>query len=325
MKMVLCALAVLAGLHQPLALMEPQDVMVQEQRYNGAGECYYTADFAYETGPYQVQRYTYDDDTCCRVYDFNANGKLVRVGNVQDDGSVDIDWQAVFDERGNMLECSLSAAYPERMQYTYDEFGNVLTAHRYENGDMPAEVWVYAYDEEDRCASRKNYVGSGVLNNIMRYEYDGNLLVRREECTAAGELRNWQTYSYTADGRLYKSESGNIYDGLSQWTIYDYDKAGNLLSETLNYNSGESRSRKLEYDAAGHCLADYTYHAGGGVESNDMKYDVRGNLVERVQDLGDGEKTRLVYKYKTVLLPKNLQLRYELTDSMYMDFAFAGN
>lgn len=288
---LLCALAVLAGLHTPLALMEPADVVVQEQRYNGAGECYYAVKFAYETIPYQVKKYIYDDDTYCRVYDFNADGKLVSVGNVQDDGTVHADWQAAFDERGNMLEFSLCAAWPERMKYTYDENNKLLTAHRYEDADTLAEVWVYAYDEAGRCIGRKNYVGFGVLNVIMNYEYDGDLLVRREECTADGELRNWWIYSYTADGRLYKMECGNVYDGLTEWEIYDYDKAGNLLSKTLNYNSGESKSRKLAYDEKGNCLLDYTCYAGGDISSSDIKYDARGNMLELVQDLGDGEKT----------------------------------
>ena len=184
-----------------------------------------------------------------------------------------------------------------RTDYTYDCFGNVLTAKddkaRAEN--LPYSV-SYAYDHAGRVLSETD-----VFGNAATYSYNdaGNLINIHE---AAGKT---VSYSYDALGR-----NTIAYDG-SMFSKNYYDDNGNLVktteSQTANASNGHAttmtyddlnRMTKLVNSTSKTDLTSTT-----GIYEH-YTYDIMGNVLSTAQDALGANKTTYTYD----ILGRNLSV-----------------
>ncbi|WP_101909222.1 RHS repeat domain-containing protein [Marasmitruncus massiliensis] len=165
----------------------------------------------------------------------------------------------VYDNVGNklavytgMLDDSTDGA--EKITYTYDRFGNVLTA-----ADPADRTERFAYDGMGRLISKTDRNG-----NVYTYAYDGLDRILNESVTAGGETTSTQhrytktgqklsesndtlsvTYQYDAQGRvIQQSESNDVVK------IMGYDAAGNRISFTLKRGTVQEINLGYTYDRA---------------------------------------------------------------------------
>ena len=184
-----------------------------------------------------------------------------------------------------------------RTDYTYDCFGNVLTAKddkaRAEN--LPYSV-SYAYDHAGRVLSETD-----VFGNAATYSFNdaGNLINIHE---AAGKT---VSYSYDALGR-----NTIAYDG-SMFSKNYYDDNGNLVktteSQTANASNGHAttmtyddlnRMTKLVNSTSKTDLTSTT-----GIYEH-YTYDIMGNVLSTAQDALGANKTTYTYD----ILGRNLSV-----------------
>lgn len=144
-----------------------------------------------------------------------------------------------YDEQGNLLR----QEYPEDgryTDYTYDEFGHVLTVV---TSDGSAFRYEYTYDEGGRILVQKEYLGDDLVGRL-EMEYDEN---GREVATAYfypdGSINytTMTTYAGDTETRTSFRADGTAY--LTQITVTDVQ--GNILSrETWQ---GDEMVSRTEY------------------------------------------------------------------------------
>ncbi len=176
-----------------------------------------------------------------------------------------------------------------RTDYTYDCFGNVLTAKddkaRAEN--LPYSV-SYAYDHAGRVLSETDVFGNAATNT---YDNAGQLL------TATDRSGMVMSYTYDALGRAVL-----VHDGSTYVRSY-YDDNGNLVKEieASSANGTRGHIKTYEYDDLNrltysfNSTSDTDLASYNGVEEY-YSYDVMGNVLTTSQH-SDGGHFGTTYTY----------------------------
>lgn len=157
----------------------------------------------------------------------------------------------------------------ERMEYTYDDNGKIISAiaydtngeigsiyeysyekdfrgndlekeYRYSAGDGRLLGWVeHEYDETGKEIRTREYGNDGDLNAYFSYEYDEfGRVIRMIETSSAGTEIDYD-YEYDSMGNCYKMYMNNIYGEITHWFEYEYDENGNVTKEVICEASGE--------------------------------------------------------------------------------------
>lgn len=146
----------------------------------------------------QSYEYTYDADGNAITYEASYNGSVYNR----------VDY--TYDDRGNMLSASSEVSTGTTVtEYTYDENDLLLTmvSSCEETGDYSS--YAYAYDEDGRVTLEQTYDAEGVLQSYIEHVYT-------EE---NGSVTQTATY-YNGDG----TEDGQV-------IAYVYDELGNLAEQ----------------------------------------------------------------------------------------------
>ena len=197
----------------------------------------------------------------------------------------------------------------DKVQYTYDEKGRLLTqtyedgatvTYTYDNNGALATVTdanniktTYYYDFTDRMMK---YVESGTnYSHSVGYEYDNiNNLTSQVE-TINGVDRS-SSYTYDQDNRVTSKQTGNTkivytYDAFSRIEKQETRKLSGetetfILTETFTYNPGSAQ------------IATYTTTIGEDSTIYEYSYDKNGNILSVRTSHGDIAHTTS-YEYDT--------------------------
>lgn len=235
----------------------------------GDEDSFVTVDVTYDENYNVIGFNIYENDALTETYTFNKSvDKPLLVQNYGEDGAVESREEYTYDENGNLL--TAHSYFGDKMTteaiYTYDEHGNTLTKY-YDNGE---EDWTETYE---------NIYENGVLTEVKIHSHD--LLQER--------------YLYDSDGNellhayYYFGEEGTRYE-----STYENGK----LVLMVDYSDGEETSRE-----------EYTYNANGdlltriskteGIEDHRQEniYNATGQLVEIKHLNSDGHSANTVYTY----------------------------
>ena len=167
----------------------------------------------------------------------------------------------VYDQQGNLvLYCSYgpdgALSYEERIDFTYDAAGNVLTEKRYNDGVLSEES-VYqdgvlssmvTYDADARHEFTLNEFGDPV--SMISYDTAGNVI---------GE--EYTEYAYTEDGEYYAPRTTTI-DADGSKYVSEYNPQGDqIIWITYTPDGAMDNNERYEYtyDEEGHKTAVKVY------------------------------------------------------------------
>lgn len=140
----------------------------------------------------------------------------------------DVMYSAVFDERdANGMPRSFKTQWPENYgneEWTLSWFQDGKIQEAQMNGNFTG--YQYAYDEKGDVTEKRGYY-QGILENVTRYEYDGEELIRVYNEDAQGEhiFDCRVEHGIIIEKSFSQSAGGYAY-------FYEYDAKGNLVKET---------------------------------------------------------------------------------------------
>jgi hypothetical protein len=180
--------------------------------YNGEGnKVEYTT---YRNGePRMTHKYEYDDSG------YNTREMWVRA-----DGTIDYEFQYVYDDRGNMLEKN-------------GMFNNTLN-----------DRWVFKYDEDGNKIEEGHAGGDAVVYARFVYSFDDNRnVISKEEYGKNGELVRKESFTYDMQGNMTEEmEKANQYSRTFKYEL-QYDQQGNWTSRYVINEQGITNIKLREF------------------------------------------------------------------------------
>lgn len=220
---------------------------------------------------------------------FDENGELASSYNYYDDGTL----YSIYTYKNG--HCTFSCYYDTFGNVTdksfrdYDENGNLISEHSYENtgeSEVPVSERLCEYDKQQHIVRDEYFLLSSGTHTIKLSDYDaeGRLCRQKTSIYVNETLISQELYLYTYDtednvtfSRTYcngKLSYSNRYDN-----TYEYDENGQLTSYTSHDKYGNYTSRK-EYDKDGNTIS-FFYDTPAFNEKYFFEYDENHTLRKR--------------------------------------------
>lgn len=202
-----------------------------------------------------------------------------------------------YDPKGNRIRTTEALGLPEQRvtEYSYDDWGNLLTARRLADAVTPESLFDYDYDDQGNLEAFTDPEG-----HRTEYQQYNALGQARRTIDARGKV--WLT-GYDDAGRLV-SET----DPLGHAIGYGYDKVGNLTSLT----NPRGKVTRLEYDGRDRLL--HRIDAYGKVDT--QEYDAEGKLIAAT----DRDQRTQRFEYDTLgRLQRQIDGKGNVTTMEYTD------
>jgi RHS repeat-associated protein len=246
-----------------------------------------------------------DSPTVTLDYQYDSAGRRTQMAATID-GTADFVDDYTYDGLGRVISVSEhgveggNAVVEKRVDFTYNDAGQILTIDRYQNGQLAVEA-VYSYDAYGRLVGLVYHQGENVLNSYTwTYSGDGSRLCF--SITPDGSLSPaaWQPTGgllpiHDASGVTAALMSGGLsnFDLITSYTsndgtaTYSYDAMGQLTGAQYSGENAQA-NESYSYDANGNRIG------GGYVVGLDNRllsdgtyryeYDAEGNRQLRFID-----------------------------------------
>ncbi len=182
-----------------------------------------------------------------------------------------------YDQKGNLLKMVQAPGtdVARTIEYTHDEYGNILTHTVPGEDGAPEAVATFGYDTKGNL----NYIKDPEGNEISVTGHDA---LGNPETVTDGRGKTW-LYEYDARGRLTSRT-----DPAGHAQRFVYDDAG----RTQSFFDEEERETRYEYDASENLVRiQFPDH-----HDVSLVYDDGGNLTRMVD--GEGKTSRLGYDHQ---------------------------
>ena len=169
-------------------------------------------------------------------YEYDKDGNMTKA--IRENGETTI----LYDSLGQVkaLANTENGALISAYAYAYDKRGNITREETriLKEGKLEESISLYTYDGKSQLI-RAEQTTDGEGTAITEYTYDpaGN---RLEMQTRKGKDTLTVTYTYDKGGRLVKKE-----DSQSGTSVYEYDRAGNLVLEKRENTAGEGNTTEF--------------------------------------------------------------------------------
>lgn len=168
-------------------------------------------------------------------------------------------------------------SFAYRVDYEYDENGNLVREQRTEN-DVIVAITVYEYNENGILIKKDQYEGEDFMICSYEYELDEN-------------------------GNAKRCIRHDFIEGVDIENRYTYDSKGNMITDVSCDADGAVQNRmEYDYDENGNEIKCSIYDGFGGLQSsttNEYSYDDYGNIEKVVCSHSDGSQgTTIQYTWQ---------------------------
>ena len=303
-------------------------------------------------------KYTYDGRMqCLREQGYDKNGVMQNDTHYAYDKFGNISRMDDFVRDGKDMVPSGSTFYVYNQKGLVIAEGQLMGRANPDDAEIESALTHYSYDKNDMLV-RIDYPAGSKGVTAEYFEYDKNMCLKCVKADIAGKTEKVTlcTYTYTGKGRV-KSEVYNLspassatqqlvksyaYDKLDRITsieyskgsggavfekyLYEYDKNGNIIKETINGEKNEIReytytqkgqlsNTAVTVNGAKSTPYHYTYDSVGNCISvnhgylEEMEYNGLNQLVKKVEHTGKDITTNYTYD------GSGNQIKSELTNS----------
>ncbi|MBQ9345718.1 MAG: tetratricopeptide repeat protein [Oscillibacter sp.] len=179
------------------------------------------------------------------------------------------------------------------VDFEYDEAGRETVTYTYGIGEIDGEGYgtLYRveneYDEYGNCVTEREYNMDGSAGYTLRYEYNGQFLIRRSFYNSEDSLVHYEMYTYDAANPQPKQWiRRDDYDAKANRTSYytavwrEDGKISEMCYYTRdqNYDIDDTNAFKLDsrhvskYDENGRCIGETSYDGDGNIIS-EQRFD----------------------------------------------------
>ena len=197
----------------------------------------------------------------------------------------------------------------EKIVYTRDAKGNILTQERIDEEGEVVERYEMQYNEESKPISQKFFSGESPDREVILHYNDKGLCIKEEHkyVLDGEEVVEVYKFEYNENGKRVRTETTNAAAEINAYVNVEYDERGNPVkyeSETFGFSNSKTIHR-IAYDEHNRVLENELYDAVGGyLVSKDTTVYNEDGLVDEEEiyelNMSSSKKThyRLVYEYE---------------------------
>lgn len=168
-------------------------------------------------------------------YSYNAEDSLTRVSGP----ATYTDFEYNDDDKlWRKSTCQNDDVLQERIWYMYDKQGQVLKSILMNNsGQLMAEFWQYDKHQQKTLYAIYGFKYWGDIDldrpPEISLDADNQMVLWPTANNPKPDWGKYTTYTYNKQGQLTQQTDGNLASGLLETFSYQYDKAGNLISQCI--------------------------------------------------------------------------------------------
>jgi len=209
-------------------------------------------------------------------------------------------WNSSYTRVDNQVRYSASGAMIERIEYNYDDKGNVTTKiTRGAENSLKNKV-AYRYNPQGYLSLETLEDNRGKTVSTQEYSYDskGNRIGRVIK-NGAGSTLAETTYTYDNQNRVTtagtKDSAGSLYSS----TQYSYDEQGNLVRQVTLNGEGNPTAVINAVWQGGREVKNEVLSASGAVQTRvTSEYGGNGELIKKTVENVQGDSKQFVqYEY----------------------------
>ncbi len=273
-------------------------------------ERYSKNEYKYDENDRLISQVEYSDGkTISQIkYEYDDEGNLCFERKLSEGGK-QID-ETKYDKYGRTVYeiVSLGSEYESKEEYEYDDKGNLIHSVQYRKGDKVGELKC-VYNGTDLLSRTEETFGENAGKNVLEYKNG----VRCKEISYGSDGKVSSEREYDEHGNLIHKGSIDSVTGLelsANYYKYEYDKKGNLVSQSLYKGSDDRLLNKIIFTYNTQNLltgkTETSYKSGKETDKIEYKYDGNGNITQQTEYSNGKEYREMKYSYTAVYNPSIL-------------------
>jgi hypothetical protein len=224
------------------------------EQYNATGDLKYLLHYAFDT---DGRLLTYREISAAGhersiAYTYNSQNKLLRLQHIEPDGlpgGAEVYTYPPDGLSASMDKTDIAGDLIERVTWTLDAKGRMLSENRYLGGSPPMLLYSfkYIYDAKGRLIRKEKYSRDLVLSGWESWTFDGYGHLTEHKVQETGETKaSKEVFKLDHAGRVAQSIYYNGDGTIFQWYKYSYDSLGTGAGMERLLPDGKSDFQKVE-------------------------------------------------------------------------------
>lgn len=257
-----------------------------------------------------------------RMFIYRTNLVTVGIGQGEIETLPYLFNETEYDPKGEILaqtNYSSDGLLVEKIAFTYDDQGRIVTQNYYTEPDEPSEVihyernekgilvkdvkkyldgsfdtTTYKYDDQGRLVEKITVDDEGVTDLLEQFSWKDKLPVKRQTVDSEGNITSFEEFVYDDHGNPVEHRQMNEETGENQKTISQFDESKRKINEEIYDDEGDIIEKTAyRFDEKGKLLST-EFESTVKISTTQYTYDDEGNLLGLGETDEDGNQLLLV-------------------------------